>query len=334
VFDFSVINGKVVHQLVHADFKGVANVIKEAYLTHHRKATVNPNSYFLRFPEKPDARIIALPAFLGGDFDVAGIKWIASFPQNVRKGIPRASAVLVLNHYDTGYPFACLESSIISAARTAASAVVAAEAMGFSRRQVRSIGFVGTGFIAKYVHLFLTNLGWRTETLRLFDSFPGEAEKFKAGTSGLGERVLVAESLPDLLTNSELIVLTTTAATPYITDPAHLVHNPVVLNISLRDVGADLILQSQNIVDDVEHVLNAGTSPHLAQEKCGNSAFINGTLAQLLLGEVALTRNRPTIFSPFGMGILDLALGKWVYDKAIDRKLHTAIGDFFFEVTR
>src|SRR6266446_3060959 len=125
-FELSIINGKTVFDIVRAHRAECIDVVRNAYLAHDKGQSVNPHSYFLRFPEKPDCRIIALPAFLGDGFGVAGLKWIASYPGNVQRGFPRASAVLVLNNYETGYPFAILESSIISAARTAASAALAA----------------------------------------------------------------------------------------------------------------------------------------------------------------------------------------------------------------
>ena len=70
-------------------------------------------------------------------------------------GIPRASAVLILNDPATGYPFAVLESSIISATRTAASAALAAHALTRTRGRPAPVGFVGAGLIAHYVHTFL-----------------------------------------------------------------------------------------------------------------------------------------------------------------------------------
>src|SRR5438067_2067774 len=178
-FELSIINGKTVVDIIHAHRAACIEIVREAYLAHARGESVNPDSYFLRFPDKPDCRIIALPAFLGNGFGVAGLKWIASYPANVHRGFPRASAVLVLNNYETGYPFAILESSIISAARTAASAVLAADWLGGRTRRVESLGIVGTGFIARYVYDFLVGTGWAIEEVRLHDRSPLESEKFK-----------------------------------------------------------------------------------------------------------------------------------------------------------
>jgi 2,3-diaminopropionate biosynthesis protein SbnB len=335
-FTLSIINGKTVGDLIHAHRTECIDVVRDAYLAHAAGESVNPDSYFLRFPDKPDCRIIALPAFLGNGFRVAGLKWIASYPGNVRRGFPRASAVLVLNNCETGYPFAILESSIISAARTAASAVLAADWLGGRTRQVQSLGIVGTGFIARYVYDFLVGTGWEIDQVRLYDSSPHESEKFRT-TACRPEHhrsITVASDVAEVLRASDLIVFTTVAAAPHITDTALFEHNPVVLHVSLRDLAPEILLRSQNVVDDVEHVMKANTSPHLTEQLTGNRSFVTGTLADIVLGHKSVDRSRPVIFSPFGMGILDLAVGKWVYDQAVSAGEDLRLDDFFYETTR
>jgi 2,3-diaminopropionate biosynthesis protein SbnB len=335
-FELSVITGKTVFDIIRAHRDECIEIVRDAYFAHADGRSVNPDSYFLRFPEKPDCRIIALPAYLGNGFDVAGLKWIASYPANVQRGFPRASAVLVLNSYDTGYPFAILESSIISAARTAASAALAAYWLNGRSRRAHSLGIVGTGFIARYVYEFLIDTGWTIDEVCLYDVSPVESEKFRNAACCLEQhrKVTLVPDVTQLLRSCDLIVFTTVASKPHITDAALFEHNPLVLHISLRDLGPEILLRSQNVVDDVEHVMKANTSPHLAEQQTGNRSFVTGTLADIMLGRRSVNRTHPIIFSPFGMGILDLAVGKWVYDQAVAAGRDLRLSDFFYEVVR
>src|SRR6059036_148306 len=335
-FELSIINGKTVSDIIRAHRDECIEIVREAYLAHADGQSVNPDSYFLQFPDKADCRIIALPAYLGNGFHVAGLKWIASYPANIQRGFPRASAVLVLNNYETGYPFAILESSIISAARTAASAALAADWLSGRSRQAHSLGIVGTGFIARYVYDFLVDTGWEIDEVRLYDVSPIESEKFR-NTACRPERhraVTVAPEVEQLVRGCDVIVFATVATTPHIADSALFEHNPVVLHISLRDLAPEILLRSQNVVDDVEHVMKANTSPHLTEQKTGNRNFVTGTLADIMTGRTSVNRNRPVIFSPFGMGILDLAVGKWVYEQAVASGQELRLSDFFYETVR
>jgi ornithine cyclodeaminase len=335
-FELSIVNGKTVFDIVRARRAECIDIVRDAYLAHAEGKSVNPDSYFLRFPEKPDCRIIALPAYIGDGFGVAGLKWIASYPSNVQRGFPRASAVLVLNSYDTGYPFAILESSIISAARTAASAVLAAYWLSGRSRRAHSLGIVGTGFIARYVYDFLLDTGWAIEEVRLYDRSPLESEKFRTTACRLDQhRTVTADSgVEQLVRASDLILFTTVASVPHIADVALFEHNPLVLHVSLRDLAPEILLRSQNVVDDVEHVMKANTSPHLAEQQTGNRSFVTGTLADIMTGRQSVDRSRPIIFSPFGMGMLDVAVGKWVYDHAVAAGEEVRLSDFFYETVR
>ncbi|MFF4573897.1 2,3-diaminopropionate biosynthesis protein SbnB [Streptomyces sp. NPDC001410] len=333
---FAVISGAQAQQALSGREKQIVELVEATYRLHGAGDSVNPPSYFLRFPDRPSARIIALPASVGGSVHVDGVKWISSFPDNVRAGLPRASAVLILNDPGTGYPFACLESSVISATRTAASAALAADWLSRDRPRPTRIGFFGTGLIARYIHTFLAGTDWTFDTIGVHDLSAESTAGFcgylrQAGTTA---EIVVHDSAEDLICSSDLVVFATIAGEPHVTSPAWFDHNPLVLHISLRDLSPEVLLASANFVDDVEHCLKADTSPHLVEQRTGNRDFLNGTLNDVMLGRAAPPHDRPVIFSPFGLGVLDLAVGKYVYDEAAGAGNLRLIEDFFHDLRR
>jgi 2,3-diaminopropionate biosynthesis protein SbnB len=333
---FSVISGAEVQHALEDRQQEVVALVDAAYRAHSAGDSVNPPSYFLRFPDRPSSRIIALPASIGGEVGVDGLKWISSFPENVASGIPRASAVLILNDHDTGYPFACLESSIISATRTAAMATLGAEWLSRGRRRPARVGFFGTGLIARYVHTFLTATGWSFDQVGVHDLAPDSAAGFCGylARSGAGGRVTVHDDPEQLIRSSDMVVFATVAGRPHVSDRSWLEHNPLVLHVSLRDLAPEIILGSTNVVDDVEHCLKADTSPHLAEQLTGNRDFVLGTLDDVMGGRVTLPPDRPVVFSPFGLGVLDLAVGKYVYDRVAANGGLNVVDGFFHEMQR
>ncbi|MGW3965980.1 2,3-diaminopropionate biosynthesis protein SbnB [Amycolatopsis sp. NPDC005003] len=333
--EFAVISGAQVHDVLGGQEKLVIDLIESAYRLHGDGDTVNPPSYFLRFPDRPSSRIIALPASVGGDIAVDGLKWISSFPENVASGLPRASAILVLNDRRTGYPLACLESSIISATRTAASAALAADWLTRDRARPARLGIVGTGLIARYIHTYLAAGGWTFDDVGVFDLSTAHAEGFRGYLNAAGQAsVTVHESAEDLIRGSDLVVFATVAGEPHVHDPAWFDHNPLVLHVSLRDLSPEVILASTNVVDDVEHCLKANTSVHLAEQRTGGRGFLSGTLHDVMTGKAALPKDRPLVFSPFGLGVLDLAVGKHVYDRLHASGELRTVPEFFFELDR
>jgi ornithine cyclodeaminase len=271
---------------------------------------------------------------MGGEVQKSGIKWISSFPENTASNLARASAVLILNDATTGYPLGCFEASVISSTRTAASAALAAEHLSPTPFK-GTLSVIGTGVIARATIEWLMFRNWQFDKVNLFDLNREDAERFGGWVQDeYGLAVEIRESVDDAATDGSLIVFTTTAPEPYFKNEAALGHAPTVLHLSLRDIGTNIVLGSQNIVDDVDHCLKARTSLHLTEMESGNRDFIAGTLFDVLERKVLLDDRRPRIFSPFGLGVLDIAVGSLVLEAAKSSDGAIALPDFFSNAAR
>ena len=328
--DVLIIGAPEVEAALRGREKQVLDAVQKAYETHSRGASSLPHSSFLRFPDSDKDRIICLPAYLGGDYQLAGVKWIASMPDNVARGMERASAVMILNDRVTGRPGAVIEGSIISKQRTAASAALASRML--APGEPAAIGFVGCGPISTAVAQFLTTVWPNVGQVLAFDLDPARAEAFgeamRAQRSGVEFKV--AASLQELLSECPMVAFGTTAITPYVDDLDACPAGATILHVSLRDLSADTILSNHNIVDDLDHVNRAATSIHLASQQEGHTDFVHSSLGDILLGNADLpTRDdRKVIFTPFGLGVLDLAVANLVLNSLAEDGGGTLVKSF------
>ena len=198
-----------------------------------------------------------------------------------------------------------------------------------------TLSVIGTGVIARSTIEWLLFRDWKFRKISLYDVDRKEANQF--ATWLRDQQGLEAElhsSLEGALRDASLILFTTTALKPYLADEKLFAHSPTVLHLSLRDISVNVILASQNIVDDVEHCLKANTSLHLAETARGSRDFIGGTLVDVLDGKLEPDPGRPRIFSPFGLGILDIAVSDFVLQESIASGTALAMPDFFSNSVR
>jgi ornithine cyclodeaminase len=314
--DLLVLKEPETRSLLERSRATILDVVDSGYRRFGRGEAVVPPSVFLRVPDS-NRRIIALPALLRGERAIAGVKWVASFPGNVDRNLRRASATMILNSAETGFPLALLSATGVSAHRTAASAALAARALG-ARTDV--VGVVGCGPIAwECLEYLRVAFGIAPSELWVHDLVPERAARFSADALAkrLATRVRPCTEAKELLSSCSTIALCTTATEPHIQE-AEFVPGATVLHLSLRDLVPRLVLRHRNIVDDLDHVCRERTSIELARDASGGRSFVAGALHEVLNGTLPARRydDEVVLFSPFGLGVLDLAVAQWLYERA------------------
>jgi 2,3-diaminopropionate biosynthesis protein SbnB len=318
-----IVPGSTVRTILDGNEDLVLSAVTEAYLAHGRGQTKTPGTQPLY---TNGGRFFAMPASLDDARPIVGAKWVASFVANVASGGERASALLIASDAATGRPVAIVDGTLISAKRTAAGAAVALRLVA-APDSTRSIGLVGCGPINYEVFRFIAHL-FPVETVSLVDTQPARIESFRERLHADFPSVSAsASTLDEAMQTADVVSLATNATVPHIKE---LPERPfVILHLSLRDLAPDAIARCYNIVDDVEHACTARTSLHLATEETGHRDFIRGTIPDLLSGALHYERpNVPTVVSPFGLAILDLAVLREVLARCDGRDDLTRVPNF------
>ena len=145
------------------DMKSCVDVIEDLLITLYKGDYVmggaNHNSHgcMIMFPDDPqfpgmpknadDRRFMAMPAYLGGSYQMAGMKWYGSNVENKKVGLPRSILMMILNDKDTGAPLALMSANLVSAYRTGGIPGVGAKYL--ARKDSRVVSIIGPGVMGK-----------------------------------------------------------------------------------------------------------------------------------------------------------------------------------------
>lgn len=302
----------------------VINVIKDTCLTLHAGDYAQPVKPYLRYREKRN-RIIAMPAFVGGNSNIAGIKWIASFPGNISNNIPRAHAVTVLNNADTGIPEGIINTPMISTIRTAAVSGLIMQLWLASRPQKkRKIGMTGYGPIGQlHTEMLFHLLGESLEQLDIYDAREIDPEVIPPQYK---DRIRICSSWQEAFEGKDIFLTCTVADKPYIDLPP--VKGSLHLNVSLRDYTsswrefADVI-----IVDDWKEVCRENTDIEMMHLHNGLQENEVLTIPDVVSNNrFNTTGDTQTImFNPMGMSVFDIAVGKYYLHTATVKEVGTLL---------
>ena len=116
-----------------------------------------------------DRRFMAMPAYLGGRFHLAGEKWYGSNGRNAKKGLPRSILMVTLNDVETGQPLAYMSANLLSAMRT--GAMPGLSAVYLARKDSKVLALLGAGVVN------------RTSLMAIMAKMPGIEEVRIKGSS-------------------------------------------------------------------------------------------------------------------------------------------------------
>lgn len=356
--DFLYLNEEDMIQAGVKDMAGCVEAMEEMFklmkIGNYRMGGANGNSHgsMVIFPETspfpemptdgPDRRFMAMPAYLGGKFDMAGMKWYGSNVENKEKGLPRSVLMLILNDKDTGAPQAFMSANILSAYRT--GAVPGVGFKYFAKKDAKTIGIVGPGVMSKTALAAAMAVRPELENVKVKGRGKKSLDKFIAYVKAEypDVKIYAVDTIEEAVRDSDIVSVSTSSPTgnpddyPYIAEewikPGAIIESTAALRFD-----DDFIINRARTVTDSIKLYEAWeeemkpnayhTIPipavrvmDLIEEGKMKADQIDD-LGDVLMGKIPVHRkdDEIVIYSVGGMPVEDVAWGTMVYRNALEK---------------
>lgn len=363
--DFLYLNEKDMISAGVKDMAGCIEAMEEMFrlmkIGDYRMGGANGNSHgcMVTFPEKsefpempidgPDRRFMAMPAYLGGKFDMAGMKWYGSNCSNKEKGLPRSILMLTLNDKDTGAPIAYMSANILSAYRT--GAVPGVGYKYFAKKDAKVVGIIGPGVMSKTALAAIMAVRPEIETIKIKGRGKASLEHFiKEAKENYPQvkNVYAVDTIEEAVRDSDIVSASTSTPTgnpeeyPYIAEEWIKQGAMISSTAALRFDDDFLMNRARTVTDNImlyeawedEYHPNAyNTVPIpavrvmdlIAEGKMKSSQIDD--LGDVLLGNIPVHRSNDEIiiYSIGGMPVEDIAWGTVVYRNAVEKGIGTEL---------
>jgi ornithine cyclodeaminase/alanine dehydrogenase-like protein (mu-crystallin family) len=280
------------------------DAVRDGFVAYARGEWTMPPKVYV--PAYPGGDFRAMPA-LGGGY--AALKWVTSFPGNPARGLPTVTGVVLLSDASDGSLVAVFDAGAVTALRTGAAAVLAAETLG--RKSSGAASVIGAGVNGRATARTFVARGREVLTWDI------DAERAHAATEEVG--AMVAGSREEAL--SADFVATVTPGHEVLFGPGSLRPGQHVSLMGAdgpgkAEIAAEELVRSHVFCDDWEQASHNGELVHAVE--AGVLARDQVTeLGDVLAGNAEGRRSEDeiTTFDSTGLAIQDLAIALAALDR-------------------
>jgi ornithine cyclodeaminase len=255
---------------------------------------------------------------------VFGVKILSAVDNAAALGVDSHQGAVLIFDPATGAPLALLEAGAVTAVRTAAVSAVATDRL--ARRDASTLAILGSGIQARS-HLEAMLEVRAIERVRVWSRSPQKVDAFAEELAARhGVPVEAVATAADAVAGADIVCTTTSARDPVLAGA--LLENGMHVNAvgasipSRRELDSDAVRRSILFTDRRESLeREAGEYIHALQDGVIGRDHLQAELGDILVGghPGRTSDDEITLFRSLGLAVEDLAAGRLVYQRAVER---------------